>query len=233
VLTGVVDVVAAAGEPDCAEAMVSTITDPGLRVKALAPQPSRTVSGGRALPALRSAPIAESERSVVDRRCGGNRPDRPLRRGWEVPLSLRCALARRSASSVTGGIPGRLASGRHHKHGGRGPGAVRFPRRMDPASAGRWPVNHPAHHDRWRRATSGPARGLRQAHRSFVLDQLSVAGDRDVQPAPPPVVPAGASPGSTVLPGTTWLPPAARVTSTRRAWALGDAGMVTCRTPSA
>jgi hypothetical protein len=29
-----------------------------------------------------------------------------------------------------------------------GPGAVRFPRRMDPASAGRWPVNHPAHHDR-------------------------------------------------------------------------------------
>ena len=55
-MIGVVEVVAAAGEPDCAEAMVSTITDPGLRVKALAAQPSRTVSGGRALPALRSAP---------------------------------------------------------------------------------------------------------------------------------------------------------------------------------
>ena len=63
--------------------------------------------------------------------------------------------------------------------------------------------------------------------------QLSGVGHRDVQPAPPPVRPAGASPGSTVLPGTTRLPPAARVTSIRRAWAFGEAGMVTCRTPSA
>jgi len=58
-------------------------------------------------------------------------------------------------------------------------------------------------------------------------------GTGDAQPVPPPVLPAGASPGSTVLPGTTWLPPAVRVTFTRRAWAFGDAGMVTCRTPSA
>jgi len=63
--------------------------------------------------------------------------------------------------------------------------------------------------------------------------RLSVAGHRDVQSAPPPVLPAGSSPGSTVLPGTTRLPPAARVTSTRRARALGDAGMVTCSTLSA
>jgi len=56
---------------------------------------------------------------------------------------------------------------------------------------------------------------------------------RDIQPAPPPVLPAGASPGSTVLPGTMRLPPAAWVTATRRAWVFGDAGMVTCRTPSA
>ncbi len=78
-----------------------------------------------------------------------------------------------------------------------------------------------------------PGPGLRQAHRSSVLDLLSVVGHRDVQSAPRPVLPAGASPGSAVLPGTTWLPPAAWVTFTRRAWALGDAGMVTCRTPSA
>jgi hypothetical protein len=63
--------------------------------------------------------------SVVDRRCGGNRPDHPLAR-MGGPLPLCCALARRSASSVTSGIPSRLASGRHHKPGGTtntGPGA--------------------------------------------------------------------------------------------------------------
>ena len=54
----------------------------------------------------------------------------------------------------------------------------------------------------------------------------------DVQP-PPPVPPAGASPCPAVLPETVRLPPAGRVTSTRRAWAFGEAGMVTCRTPSA
>jgi C-terminal, D2-small domain, of ClpB protein len=63
--------------------------------------------------------------------------------------------------------------------------------------------------------------------------RLPVAGHRDIQSAAPPVLPAGASPGSTVLPGTIRLPPAAWVTLTRRAWVLGDAGMVTCRTPSA
>ena len=62
--------------------------------------------------------------------------------------------------------------------------------------------------------------------------QLPVAGHRDVQPAPP-VLPAGASPGSTVLPEMVRLPPAVRVISTRRAWVFGEAGMVTCRTPSA
>ena len=54
----------------------------------------------------------------------------------------------------------------------------------------------------------------------------------DVQP-PPPVPPAGASPCPAVLPGMVRLPPAGRVISTRRAWALGEAGMVTCKTPSA
>jgi hypothetical protein len=63
--------------------------------------------------------------------------------------------------------------------------------------------------------------------------RLPVEGYRDIQPAPPPVLPAGASPGSAVLPGTMRLPPAAWVTATRRAWVFGDAGMVTCRTPSA
>ena len=54
----------------------------------------------------------------------------------------------------------------------------------------------------------------------------------DVQP-PPPVSPAGASPCPAVLPEMVRLPPAGRVTSTRRAWAFGEAGMVTCRTPLA
>ena len=78
------------------------------------------------------------------------------------------------------------------------------------------------------------ARAGRQHLRAW-LARFAGRGDghRDVQSALRPVVPAGASPGSAVLPGTTWLPPAARVTFTRRAWALGDAGMVTCRTPSA
>ena len=54
----------------------------------------------------------------------------------------------------------------------------------------------------------------------------------DVQP-PPAVPPAGASPCPAVLPEMVRLPPAGRVTSTRRAWAFGEAGMVTCKTPSA
>ncbi len=82
-----------------------------------------------------------------------------------------------------------------------------------------WPRSVP-----WVRAT---CRGERKAGTAFG------GRAREVQPAPPPVLPAGASPGSTVLPATTRLPPGARVTSTRRAWAFGDAGMVTCRTPSA
>jgi hypothetical protein len=56
-------------------------------------------------------------------------------------------------------------------------------------------------------------------------------GTGDVQP--PPVPPAGASPCPAVLPEMVRLPPAGRVISTRRAWALGEAGMVTCKTPSA
>jgi hypothetical protein len=136
----------------------------------------------------------------------------------------------RSALGVTGGIPGRLASGRHHKHWGRGP--FGFQRRTDPASAGRLPVNHPAPPRLLAPCHQRPGPGLSQAHRSSVLGLLSVAGHRDVQ-SPAPVLPVGASPGSAVLPGATRLPPAAWVTFTRRAWALGDAGMVTCRTPSA
>ena len=57
--------------------------------------------------------------------------------------------------------------------------------------------------------------------------------DGDVQPPAPPVLPAGASPCPAVLPEMVRLPPGARVTSIRRAFVLGDAGMVTCRTPSA
>ena len=60
-----------------------------------------------------------------------------------------------------------------------------------------------------------------------------LVGHRDVQPAPAPVPPAGASPCSIVLPEMVRLPPAGRVISTRRAWAFGEAGMVTCRIPSA
>jgi hypothetical protein len=45
-----------------------------------------------------------------------------------------------------------------------------------------------------------------------------------------PVVPAGGSACSAALPEMVRLPPAARVISTRRARALGEAGMVTCRT---
>jgi hypothetical protein len=63
----------------------------------------------------------------------------------------------------------------------------------------------------------GSARGLRQSHRRSVLDQLSVVGHWDIQSPSQPVLPAGASLGSTVLPGTTRLPPAAWVTFTRRA----------------
>ncbi len=77
---------------------------------------------------------------------------------------------------------------------------------------------------------SAPAGSHLQGLRSPEGDVGMVEGD---QPAPPPVLPAGASPGSAVLPATMRLPPAARVTSTRRAWVFGDAGMVTCRTPSA
>ena len=137
--------------------------------------------------------------------------------------------ARRRASPAAYRAAGKE---RHHKHWGRGPVPFGFHGAWIPqaSAAGRRTIQ--PHHDHWRRATS-PARGLRQAHRSSVLDQLSVAGHRGVQSVPPPVLPAGASPGSAVLPGTMWLPPAARVTFTRRAWALGDAGMVRCRTPSA
>jgi hypothetical protein len=52
------------------------------------------------------------------------------------------------------------------------------------------------------------------------------------QPAAPAVL-VGASRSSTVLAEMVRLPPAARVISIRRGWVLGDAGMVTCRTPSA
>jgi hypothetical protein len=54
-----------------------------------------------------------------------------------------------------------------------------------------------------------------------------------ILPAPPPVLPAGASRCSAVLPEMVRLPPAARVIWTRRARAFGDAGIVTSRAPSA
>jgi hypothetical protein len=53
---------------------------------------------------------------------------------------------------------------------------------------------------------------------------------RRLQPAPP-VLPAVASPCSTVLPEMVRLTPVAWVISTLRGWLRGDAGMVTCRTP--
>ena len=58
-------------------------------------------------------------------------------------------------------------------------------------------------------------------------------GHGDVQPAPLPVSSADASPCSTVLSELVRPPPAARVISTRRAGAFGEAGVVRCRTPSA
>jgi len=45
---------------------------------------------------------------------------------------------------------------------------------MDPASAGRWLVNHPALPRSLATRHQRPGPGLRQAHRCSVLDQLSV-----------------------------------------------------------
>ena len=82
--------------------------------------------------------------------------------------------------------------------------------------------------------------GLPPARRSLPVPGLHQPGCRggwrrpdraDVQP--PPVPPVGASPGSTVLPEMVRLPPGAWVISTRRAWVLGETGMIRCRTPSA
>ena len=58
-------------------------------------------------------------------------------------------------------------------------------------------------------------------------------GTGEGQLASAPVVPAGGSACSAALPEMVRLPPAVRGISTRRARALGEAGMVTCRTPSA
>jgi hypothetical protein len=80
---------------------------------------------------------------------------------------------------------------------------------------------------------SSPAHRLGGQQRTREAVGRSLRGHGDVQPTPPPVPPAGASPCSMVLPEMVRLPPAGRVISTRRAWAFGEAGMVTCRTPSA
>jgi hypothetical protein len=83
------------------------------------------------------------------------------------------------------------------------------------------------------RHLSAPAHRLGGQQRTREAVGRPLRGHGDVQPAPPPVPPAGASPCSMVLPEMVRLPPAGRVISTRRAWAFGEAGMVTCRTPSA
>ena len=84
-----------------------------------------------------------------------------IRFGTDGRSRFHCAalsLGARRPASPAAYRAGWLAGGTTNT-GARGPRAVRFPRRMDPASAGRWPANHPApHHDHWRRATSGPAR---------------------------------------------------------------------------
>ena len=98
--------------------------------------------------------------------------------------------------------------------------------------------------DAWygRPATAGHpgAIGLPPARRSLPvlgLHQPVGRGGRrrpdraDVQPPPVPL--AGAPPCSAVLPEMVRLPPGAWVISTRRAWVLGETGMVRCRTPSA
>jgi hypothetical protein len=192
--------------------------------------PSLSVIRSRA---RRAARRPNRSGSVVDRRCGGNRPDRPIRHGWEVLLPLCCALAGRSASTVTGGIPSRLASGGTTSTGAGGRVPFGFPWRMDPASAGRWLVNHAAPPRSLAPCRQRPGPGAPPGLSQLCPGSAFGGRHRDVQSAPPPVLPAGASPGSAVLPGTTRLPPAAWVTFTRRAWAFGDAGMVTCRTPSA
>jgi hypothetical protein len=102
----------------------------------------------------------------------------------------------------------------------------------------------PGSGDAWygRPATAGHpgAIGLPPARRSLPVPGLHQPVCRggwrrpdraDVQP--PPVPPAGAPPGSAVLPEMVRLPPGAWVISTRRAWVLGETGMVRCRTPSA
>jgi hypothetical protein len=62
--------------------------------------------------------------------------------------------------------------------------------------------------------------------------QPTTLSHRRRQPAPP-ILSAGASPGSTVLPEMVRPAPLAWVISTLRGWLRGDAGRVTCRTPSA
>jgi hypothetical protein len=105
-----------------------------------------------------------------------------------------------------------------------------------------WNITDPGHPTIVGHADTNPSQFVRAAgvqsgwphacHRQHRRD--SRAMERHLQPAPPPpLLPVGASPCSTVLPEMVRLPPAARVISTRRGWVCGDAGRITCRTPSA
>ena len=60
-----------------------------------------------------------------------------------------------------------------------------------------------------------------------------VAGEADRADVQPPPLPVAASSSSAVLPVMVRLPPDAWVISTRRAWVLGETGMVTRKTPLA
>ena len=85
------------------------------------------------------------------------------------------------------------------------------------------------------KGTVGPTGELVLNHKSGRTSTAGAAGRRCeyrcLQPASP-APGAGASPGSTVLPEMVRRAPVAWVISTLRGWLRGDAGMVTCSTPS-
>ena len=79
----------------------------------------------------------------------------------------------------------------------------------------------------------GLVEATRTSRRTAPGRLLAADGHGEVQPASATVIPPAGSACSAAPPEMVRLPPTARVISTRRAWALGEAGMVTCRTPSA
>ena len=189
--------------------------------------------------------------SVPRRRPGKARPRwpgaparqrHPLRPAyWPGTPQDQAALMSRPRLTSLGQSPAGPPGYRHDFRGGSMRAAPR--RRRCDAPVPVWDNDRAEGGDAWygRPATAGHpgAIGLPPARRSLPVPGLHQPvcrggwrrpGRADVQP--PPVPPAGAPPGSAVLPEMVRLPPGAWVISTRRAWVLGETGMVRCRTPS-